>query len=163
MYANNTAYGCLCTYGGRKTISRQLNIRNIEWKQSKSAWYNNSYLISCKPAFKAPMSLFVALLSMSCNVQHQSRRGALDVHEWDGSFLGQSAFFHMTSVIGHVYSLDFPGQYNSWDKTDPLDLFDAKTVRVESNPKVSSLITLSLTWFKLKPIAAFLLLQFLTF
>lgn len=42
----------------------------------------------------------------------------------------------MTSVIGHVYSIDFPQQYNSWDKTDPNDLFEARTFRSEANPKV---------------------------
>ena len=29
-----------------------------------------------------------------------SRRGALDVHEFEGSFRGQQAWFKMTSVIG---------------------------------------------------------------
>lgn len=31
-----------------------------------------------------------------------SRRGILDVHIWDGTFLGRPAQFKMTSVIGHV-------------------------------------------------------------
>lgn len=70
------------------------------------------------------------------NTQHRSRRAALDVHEWEGTFKGQPAFFKMTSVIGHVYSIDFPQQYNSWDKTDPNDLFEARTIRSEANPKV---------------------------
>lgn len=42
----------------------------------------------------------------------------------------------MTSVIGHVYSLDFPAAYNSWDRVDPLELFDAQPVKMEANPKV---------------------------
>jgi DNA topoisomerase-3 len=42
----------------------------------------------------------------------------------------------MTSVIGHVYSLDFPAAYSSWDRVDPLELFDATTTKSESNPKV---------------------------
>ena len=42
----------------------------------------------------------------------------------------------MTAVIGHVYSIDFPQQYNSWEKTDPNDLFEARTIRLEANPKV---------------------------
>mmetsp|Transcript_15133 Transcript_15133/g.26858 ORF Transcript_15133/g.26858 Transcript_15133/m.26858 type:complete len:405 (-) Transcript_15133:220-1434(-) len=63
------------------------------------------------------------------------RRTALDVHEWSGQFKGQPALFRMTSVIGHVYSLDFPAKYNSWDKTDPATLFEAETVKMEANPK----------------------------
>ena len=33
-------------------------------------------------------------------------------------------------------SLDFPPAYNNWDKTDPSELFEAKPVKLESNPKV---------------------------
>lgn len=43
----------------------------------------------------------------------------MDVHEWNGTFEGQSARFKMTSVIGHVFSIDFPKEYNNWDKVDP--------------------------------------------
>jgi DNA topoisomerase-3 len=44
---------------------------------------------------------------MGCAVQMSlrqmySRRAALDVHEFSGSFKGQQANFKMTSVIGHV-------------------------------------------------------------
>lgn len=68
--------------------------------------------------------------------QSHVRRGALDVHEWRGSFRGVDAAFKMTSVIGHVYSLDFTAAFNSWDRVDPAELFDAPTVKSEANPKV---------------------------
>ncbi|KAG2490592.1 hypothetical protein HYH03_010985 [Edaphochlamys debaryana] len=64
-----------------------------------------------------------------------SRRAALDVHEFEGRFRGQRARFKMTSVIGHVYSIDFTAAFNSWDKVDPAQLYDAPTVKLESNPK----------------------------
>jgi len=41
-------------------------------------------------------------------MQHVTRRSAQDVHEWEGTFRGQPALYRMTSVIGHVYSVDFP-------------------------------------------------------
>lgn len=41
--------------------------------------------------------------------QLSSRHANLDVHEWHGSFQGRPAAFRMTSVIGHVLSIDFPG------------------------------------------------------
>jgi DNA topoisomerase IA len=82
--------------------------------------------------------VFTGFNSRSCLLcQATSRRGALEVHEWHGVFRGEPAAFKMTSVIGHVYSLDFPPAYNSWDRVDPLELFDAQTVKSEANPKVS--------------------------
>ena len=57
------------------------------------------------------------------------------MHTWEGTFQGQQAQFKMTSVIGHVLSIDFPKEYQSWEKTDPVTLFDAPTVKSEANPK----------------------------
>ena len=48
--------------------------------------------------------------------------GACNVHEWTGSFRGQGVRFKMTSVCGHVMSLDFPGKYNNWDRVDPVSM-----------------------------------------
>ena len=72
-------------------------------------------------------------------MQMSSRRAALDVHEFDGIFMGGNAHFRMTSVIGHVYSLDFPPAYNNWDTIEPKQLFDAETAKLEANPKVMSI------------------------
>jgi DNA topoisomerase III len=41
----------------------------------------------------------------------------------------------VTSVCGHVYSIDFTADYND-RSIDPVELFDAITVRQESNKKV---------------------------
>ena len=40
----------------------------------------------------------------------------------------------MTSVAGHVFSRDFPQSYSNWEGTNPIELFDADTVKVEANP-----------------------------
>ena len=34
-------------------------------------------------------------------------------------------------------SIDFDAKYNNWDKTDPAELFQAKTVKKEANPKMN--------------------------
>eukprot|EP00899_Mesostigma_viride_P006662 jgi/Mesvir1/15998/Mv08302-RA.2 len=64
-----------------------------------------------------------------------TQRSALDVHYFNGSFRGRHADFKCTSVIGHIYNCDFPPNYQNWDTTDPASLFDAPTVKVESNKK----------------------------
>lgn len=65
---------------------------------------------------------------LSC--QKCSRRKSLcsacDVYEFQGPFpggRGVAANFKMTSVCGHVMSLDFPQKFNSWDKVDPVGGF----------------------------------------
>lgn len=64
-----------------------------------------------------------------------SRRGSTEVHEFDGTFLGYRVQYKVTSVIGHVFSVDFPPAYQDWAATDPLSLFQAPVVKSESNPK----------------------------
>lgn len=80
------------------------------------------------------------------------------VHEWVGKFQGETVLFKMSSVCGHVMSLDFVGKYNSWvgksvscgfptslklaiyflfqDRVDPVELFTCPTEKKESNPKM---------------------------
>lgn len=83
---------------------------------------------------KSHPCLFSAPLSIE---QMQSRGRSLEVHEFEGSFLGKpGAHFKMTSVIGHVLSLDFPPAFQSWETTDPASLFSAPTLKSEANPKV---------------------------
>ena len=47
-------------------------------------------------------------------MQKTSYRGYQEVHEYSGHFQGASAHFKMTSVIGHVLSIDFPAKYQNW-------------------------------------------------
>jgi len=61
---------------------------------------------------------------------------ACSVHEWQGQFKGENVLFKMTSVCGHVMSLDFIGKYNSWDKVDPIELFTCGTEKKEATPKL---------------------------
>lgn len=39
----------------------------------------------------------------------------------------------VTSVAGHVYGLDYTSEYQNWNRVNPVKLFTAKTVKVESN------------------------------
>ena len=60
---------------------------------------------------------------------HDTRGGKLPVYEFPGSFQGRQVVFRVTSVTGHVYSTDFPSEYSSWDSCEPVDLFQAKTIK----------------------------------
>eukprot|EP00397_Hematodinium_sp_SG-2012_P009687 GEMP01009778.1.p1 GENE.GEMP01009778.1~~GEMP01009778.1.p1 ORF type:complete len:847 (+),score=121.73 GEMP01009778.1:142-2682(+) len=66
---------------------------------------------------------------------YSTRRGATDVHEFNGTFEGQSAWIKVTACIGHVYNVDFPPSFNNWEKTDPNDLYNAPVIKDEANPK----------------------------
>ena len=63
------------------------------------------------------------VLSHKRCVRRKSSCSACDVYEYDGLFppgRGACAKFKMTSVCGHVMSLDFKPQYNKWDQIDPV-------------------------------------------
>ncbi|CAI5500628.1 unnamed protein product, partial [Closterium sp. Naga37s-1] len=84
-------------------------------------------------------SIALTIAQVMSHGQMASRRSWLDVHEFNGDFRGGPARFRITSVIGHVLSIDFPPTYQSWDATDPASLFTAPTIKTESNPKVRHL------------------------
>lgn len=85
-------------------------------------------------------SIAQTLADALCTRGHPtSRKGispACSVHEYEGDFYGQKAWFKVTSCAGHVYNVDFPPEYNVWDRVDPLSLYGAKTVKTEANPKL---------------------------
>lgn len=65
--------------------------------------------------------------------RRKSLCGACDVYEFEGNFppgKGAPARLKMTSVCGHVMSLDFLPKYNKWDQVDPV----RQTLSSESAP-----------------------------
>ena len=72
-------------------------------------------------------SLAEILSRRQCH-RRKSMCNACDVYEFDGSFPpgdkrgGSHAKFKMTSVCGHVMSLDFIPKYNKWDQVDPVSV-----------------------------------------
>ena len=48
------------------------------------------------------------------------------------------AFLRITSTVGHMWSLDFPKEFNDQNKIDPIELFDAPTAHFEDpRPRMS--------------------------
>jgi DNA topoisomerase III len=62
------------------------------------------------------------------------RSKALPVHEFITTTLFPKApsaakvYHKVTSVAGHVFNVDFPKQYQSWESVDPVELFQAPIV-----------------------------------
>ncbi|XP_055302573.1 DNA topoisomerase 3-beta isoform X2 [Sitodiplosis mosellana] len=84
-------------------------------------------------------SLAASLANILSNGRNSNRKGsnnACSVHEWKGVFRNENVTFKMTSVCGHVMSLDFVGKYNSWDRVDPVELFTCPTEKKEATPKL---------------------------
>ena len=85
-------------------------------------------------------SLAQSIAKILSNGHMNSRKGfngACSVHEFNGTFQGNSVKFKMTSVCGHVMALDFHHKYNNWDAVDPVELFSAGTLKKEANPKLN--------------------------
>ena len=59
-----------------------------------------------------------------------TKRGTPPVHVFPGRFKGSRVLFKVTSVTGHVFSCDFPAEYQNWNSTDPVDLFRAPIKRI---------------------------------
>ena len=74
-------------------------------------------------------SICTSIAQALSNGHMQSRGRSPPVHEFNGSFQGKPAFYRVTSVTGHVFSVDFPAAYQKWDAVDPVELFSAPVVR----------------------------------
>ena len=64
-------------------------------------------------------SLAGSIANILSDRKSQGRKGfngACSVNEWSGTFMGLNVKYKMTSVCGHVMSLDFPSKYNNWDR-----------------------------------------------
>eukprot|EP00111_Clytia_hemisphaerica_P004440 TCONS_00012693-protein len=77
------------------------------------------------------------ILSNGSSSQRKGVSPSCAIHEFQGSFKGENVFFKMTSVCGHVMALNFSGAFNNWDTCDPIELFQAKTIKKESMPNLN--------------------------
>ncbi|KAI3661430.1 hypothetical protein MP638_003903 [Amoeboaphelidium occidentale] len=87
-------------------------------------------LVAEKPSLAESIAKFLAKGKINTR-----RSVACNVHEYEGKFFGKPAKFKVTSVMGHVFSVDFPAEYNNWNAVNPEDLFSAPILKSESNPK----------------------------
>ncbi|XP_062517426.1 DNA topoisomerase 3-beta-1-like [Corticium candelabrum] len=91
-------------------------------------------MVAEKPSLASSIA---KILSRGTMQSRKSASTACQVHEFVGPFRGEpSVRFKMTSVCGHVMSLDFQGRYNNWEAVEPGELFGAPTIRKEANPNL---------------------------
>ena len=91
------------------------------------------YMVAEKPSLA--QSIAQILSGHRCN-SRKGFNGACSVHEWSGTFNGINCNYKMTSVCGHVNSIDFPARYNNWDRVDPIELFQCPTEKKEATAKL---------------------------
>lgn len=84
------------------------------------------FMVAEKPSIAETISKILS--NGKCSFQ----KGSSPIHEWNDSFNGQPARFICTSVKGHVYSTDFPPEFQNWDRVDPRDLLSAPITKIES-------------------------------
>ncbi len=90
-------------------------------------------MVAEKPSLAASIA---HILSHGKAAARKGFNGACSIHEWTGDFRGNKARFKMTSVCGHVNSLDFPAKFNNWDRVDPAELFQCAVETKEATPKL---------------------------
>ena len=71
---------------------------------------------------------------LSGGESHGSYGKSLPVHEFDDPPFSKAprasrVTHRVTSVAGHVFNVDFPAEYQSWDAVDPAELFHAPVVK----------------------------------
>ena len=86
-------------------------------------------------------SISLALTQALATTPSTKRKGvspSSPVYEYDGWFQGRPAHFKVTSTVGHMWSLDFPKEFNDGNKVTPLELFGAPTLHFEDpRPRMS--------------------------
>lgn len=90
-------------------------------------------MVAEKPSLAQSIAKFLSKGQMKTR---KGLNGACSVHEYDGQFNKEPVKFKMTSVCGHVMTLDFHHKFNNWDAVNPLELFTAATLKKEANEKL---------------------------
>ena len=90
-------------------------------------------MVAEKPSLAQSIAKFLSKGQMSTR---KGLNGVCSVHEYNGQFNKEPARFKMTSVCGHVMTLDFHHKFNNWDAVNPQELFTATTLKKEANEKL---------------------------
>ena len=75
-------------------------------------------------------SIATSIAQALCKGKLEGRGKSPPIYEFDGTFLNKNVIIKVTSVTGHVFSVDFPPKYQHWDSVDPIDLFTAPIISI---------------------------------
>lgn len=127
----------------KKRIATWRNVKNfiaVEYfeasftaQKHRPATMKTVLMVAEKPSLAHSIAKFLSKGQMSTR---KGLNGACSVHEYNGQFNKEPARFKMTSVCGHVMTLDFHHKFNNWDAVNPQELFTATTLKKEANEKL---------------------------
>lgn len=133
---------------GNLTSSASSGVPPNQPQQTSDIYYGKGSTITILHVAEKPsiaLAITKGLAPSSASVD--SIRSSLPVHEFHTSGGGGGAFpkaphasrclHRVTSVAGHVFSVDFPAQFQSWDAVDPAELFQAP---IERKPNKGSVV-----------------------
>jgi len=92
-------------------------------------------MVAEKPSLASSIA---TILSKNQCSSRKGSNGACSVAEWVEQFPAtkEKVKYKMTSVCGHVMSLDFLPKYNNWEKVNPVELFEGETEKKEATTKL---------------------------
>eukprot|EP00924_Labyrinthula_sp_SR-Ha-C_P005387 snap_masked-scaffold_1-processed-gene-30.37-mRNA-1 protein AED:0.19 eAED:0.19 QI:0/0/0/1/1/1/4/0/927 len=82
------------------------------------------FLVAEKPSIAKSFADALCTSAEKCNTIKNGRLPP--VHIFQGKFKNKTVTFRVSSVAGHLFSCDFPTDYQNWERTDPEELFEAK-------------------------------------
>lgn len=77
---------------------------------------------------------------LSSNKFNVNNNGKIPIYSFNGKFQNKNVEFIVTSVIGHLFSIDFDNKYQNWEKTDPIELFNAEIIQKEASNSINNVI-----------------------
>ena len=117
----------------KETLPLMPSIPPSQPQQTSDINYGRGQSITVLHVAEKP-SIAQAIANALAKGNSNYRSKTLPVHEFTGPAFPKaphaaSCKHKVTSVAGHVYSVDFPAKYQSWDSTDPAELFRAPIQR----------------------------------
>ncbi|KAL0212893.1 hypothetical protein RCL1_006519 [Eukaryota sp. TZLM3-RCL] len=91
-----------------------------------------------KAVFIAEKPSVALAIASALSSSHNTSKGVTPIHSFNLSFEGKNLNCSSTAVTGHLFSRDFPPQFQNRNTTSPVELFSAPTILVPTNARLFS-------------------------